>query len=66
MLGSIGTAIFYFGMIVAVLVILLIASVFSFIPIVAFILSVVVGLAVAFGTLWLFFLRRRGSLMFRR
>jgi hypothetical protein len=54
--GTIGVAIFYFGMIVGVLVIMLIVTVFSFIPIVAVILSVVVGLAVAFGTLWLFFL----------
>ena len=55
-LGAIGLAIFYFGLIVGFLLIALIASVFSFIPIVAFILSVVVGLAVAFGTTWLFFL----------
>jgi len=56
LLGSIGLAIFYFGAAVGVLVIVLIFAVFSSIPIVAFLLSVVVGLAVTFGTLWLFFL----------
>ncbi len=56
LLGSIGMAIFYFGAIVGFLLIALIAAVFSFIPIVAVILSVVAGLAVAFGTMWLFFL----------
>jgi hypothetical protein len=56
LLGSIGTAIFYFGLIIGFLLIALIAAVFRFIPVVAVILSVVVGVAVAFGTLWLFFL----------
>ena len=56
LLGSIGLVIFYFGLMIGVLLIALIITVFSFIPIVAFILSVLVGLAVSFGTLWLFFL----------
>lgn len=56
LLGSIGLVIFYFGLMIGVLLIALIIAVFSFIPIVAFILSVLVGLAVSIGTLWLFFL----------
>ncbi|MEP6787675.1 MAG: hypothetical protein ABJB40_04545 [Acidobacteriota bacterium] len=56
LLGAIGTAIFYFGLIIAFLLIALVAYVFSFIPVVAVILSVGVGLAVGFATLWLFFL----------
>lgn len=56
LLISIGLAIFYFGLMIAVLVVALIIAVFGFIPIVAFLLSVLAALAVAFGTLWLFFL----------
>jgi hypothetical protein len=55
-LGSIGFVIFYFGLIVGFLLVALVAMVFSFIPVVAFLLSVAVGLATFFGTLWLFFL----------
>lgn len=54
--GSLGTAIMYFGMIVAFMLIILIAVVFSSIPIVAVVLSIVAGIATAFGTLWLYFL----------
>ena len=56
LLGSIGLVIFYFGLMIGVLLIALIIAVFYFIPVVAFILSVLVGLAVSFGTLWVFFL----------
>ena len=55
-LGALGFAIFYFGMTVGVLLILLVVYIFSSIPALAFIISVVVGAAVAYGTLWLFFL----------
>lgn len=55
-LGSLGMPIFYLGLLVAVFLIALIVGVFSFVPVVAFVLSVAVGLAVAFATLWLFFL----------
>ena len=48
--------IFYFGVIVAVLAIMLIAAVLSSIPVVAFIVSIIVGIAGLFGTGWLFFL----------
>lgn len=55
-LGALGFAIFYFAMTVAVLLILLVVWVFSFLPAVAFVLSVVVGIAVAGAAVWLFFL----------
>jgi hypothetical protein len=54
--GSIGMAIMYFGLIVGLILVGLIAAVFSAIPIVAIILSIAVGIATAFGSLWLFFL----------
>jgi hypothetical protein len=56
LVGSIGTAIMYFGMIVAIILIALISAVFRAIPIVAVILSIAVGIATAFGSTWLFFL----------
>ena len=46
----------YFGLIVGVLGIMLAAGFFSFFPPLAFIVSLIVGLAVAFATLWLIFL----------
>ncbi len=55
-LGTLGFVIFYFGMIVGMLLIMMIIAFLSAIPIVAFVLSVAVGLTVAFGTIWLFFL----------
>lgn len=55
-LGALGFAIFYFAITVAVLLILLIIWVFSFLPAVAFVLSVVAGLAIAGASIWLFFL----------
>ncbi|MEQ1921881.1 MAG: hypothetical protein ABL952_05170 [Pyrinomonadaceae bacterium] len=55
-LGALGIAIFYIGMTVAVLLILLVVYIFNFLPAVAFVLSIVVGLAVAAASLWLFFL----------
>ena len=56
LLGVIGTVIFYFGLFVGALLIVLIAGLLSSIPPVAFILSLAVGLAVAFGVTWVFFL----------
>ncbi len=56
LLGLIGTVIFYFGMLVAGLAIIVIVAVFSSVPVVAFIISLIVGLAAAFGAGWLFFL----------
>ena len=56
LVGAIGMAIFYVGLTIAALLIILIASIFSGIPIVAILLSVVVGAAAVVGTMWLFFL----------
>ncbi len=55
-LGVTGTVIFYFGAIVGAILIGLIIWVFSFIPVIAVILSILVGGAAIFGTMWLFFL----------
>lgn len=55
-LGVLGITIFYFGAIVGVLAIGLVVLVFSFVPFVATILSISVGLGAVFGSLWLFFL----------
>ena len=55
-LGFAGTVIFYFGAIVGAILIGLIIWVFSFIPVIAVILSILAGGAAAFGTMWLFFL----------
>ncbi|MBV9242705.1 MAG: hypothetical protein JO314_11925 [Acidobacteria bacterium] len=54
--GVLGIFIFYVAMIVAFLGIAAVAAVTSFIPVVAVILSIVWGLAVAIGATWLFFL----------
>ncbi len=56
LVGAIGMAIFYFGMTIAVLLILLIAWLFSAVPIVAVLLSIAVGGAAMTATIWLFFL----------
>ncbi len=55
-LGALGFAIFYFGMMVGVLLIFLIIWAFGFLPVVAFVLSIVAGIAVAVASIWLFFL----------
>lgn len=56
LVGSMGMAIMYFGMIAAMMLIFFIVAVFSSIPFVAVILSIAVGIAAAFGSGWLFFL----------
>jgi len=56
LLGFIGLVIFYFGLTVVALAIILIASVFESIPFVAFIISLVVGVVGTGGTVCLFFL----------
>jgi len=55
-LGVLGIGVFYLALTIAVLGIFLILLVLSGIPVLAFIVSVVWGLAVTFGALWLFFL----------
>lgn len=54
-LGSIGMFIFYTGLVVGIFLIAMIVTVFSFIPVVAFLVSVAAGVAVFLGTVWLFF-----------
>lgn len=55
-LGTVGLVIFYIGFIIAFLLIALVILAFSFLPVVAFVISVAVGLVVFFATLWLFML----------
>ncbi len=55
-LGAIGLTIFYMGLLIGVIGVLLIAAGLSFLPVAAFAVSVVFGLAVAAGTVWVFFL----------
>lgn len=55
-LGALGLAIFYFGLVVGIVLIGLVAMVLAPLPAVAFIISVVIGIAVFFGCIWLFFL----------
>ena len=56
LVGSIGAGIFYFGGVIAAILILLIASALSFFPVAAVILSIVAGIAAAVAIGWLFFL----------
>ncbi len=55
-LGSVGLAVYNLGLLAVILVIALVASVFEAIPIVAVMLSIILGSAILFGTTWLFFL----------
>lgn len=55
-LGAIGVVVFYFGILIAILGIAVVAMVFSWVPILAFIISLAIGLGITFVTLWLFFL----------
>lgn len=56
LLCLIGTALLTFGYIVAAVLILIIVLLLSDVPIVATVISIVVGVAALFGTGWLFFL----------
>lgn len=56
LLGFIGTMIFYFGIILAVIVIMIAASALSFSPFLTVIVSIILGLGTLFFTGWLFFL----------
>lgn len=53
-LGIIGTVIFYFGLFLAVMAIMLVVALFVSIPLIAVIFSVVIGIAALLGTVWLF------------
>jgi hypothetical protein len=56
LLAVIGLTIFYLGLLVASVAIVFVVLMFSWLPILAFIIGLALGLAAAFGTLWLFFL----------
>lgn len=56
LLGTMGMVIFYTGFIIGAIAIGLSIAVLSSVPILAFIVSLVFGIAVAVGTAWLFFL----------
>ena len=56
LLGIIGTVILYFGFFVGLIAVMLAIAAFSFSPFVAFAVSLILGLAVTFGTLWVLFL----------
>ena len=56
LLGIVGIAVFYFGVAIAAVAIVLVAAVFTYSPFIIFALSFIIGAAVAVGTLWLFFL----------
>lgn len=55
-LGFLGIVLFYLALFVGAIIIAIIFAAFGFFPLIAFLASVAVGLAVSFGTLWLFFL----------
>ena len=55
-LGGVGLIVFYAGAIVAAIGIAIVAWALSFFPILAFLASLVVGLAATSGAVWLFFL----------
>ncbi len=55
-LGLIGVFIFYIGLIIGLIAVSITVSAFSFSPFLIFIVSLLLGLAVAFGTGWLIFL----------
>ena len=56
LLGVVGYFVLSIGLIFGLMAIGIAAWAFSFLPFLAFIVSLVLGLAVAFGSLWLFFL----------
>lgn len=56
LLATIGVPIFYLGLTVGALAVVVIAAVLGPIPVLAFVVGLVVVLAVVFGTVWLFFL----------
>lgn len=56
LLGFFGVIVFYIGIIIGFIGIALAAWAFQFLPIAAFLVSLCLGLAAAFGTIWLIFL----------
>ena len=56
LLSFVGTAILYLGFFIGIIAVMIVVYAFGFSPFLSFIISLAVGLAIAFGTLWLFFL----------
>lgn len=56
LLGFVGVILFYFGLFTGAIVVLIAVLAFSFSPVFSFLASVILGLAVTFGMLWVFFL----------
>ena len=56
LLGFTGIILFYFGFIIGIIGVMASIAAFSFSPFITFIVSFILGLAVAFGTGWLIFL----------
>jgi hypothetical protein len=56
LLGIVGIIVFYIGFIIGALLIFLVAATLSMIPPLAILVGSLAGLAVTFGTIWLFFL----------
>jgi len=56
LIGFIGTMVFYFGIFIATVAIMIAVAAFSFSPFLTFIVSLSLGLTIFFGTGWLFFL----------
>jgi hypothetical protein len=55
-LGVVGVIVFYIGLLATAIGIMLVAWAFSFFPVMAFLVSLALGIAVVGATLWLFFL----------
>lgn len=56
LLGIIGISVFYFGIAFAAIAVMIAVAAFSFSPFLTFVVSLVLSLAILFGTGWLFFL----------
>jgi hypothetical protein len=55
-LGAISFVVFYFAFAIAAVVIVLVVAVLSWVPVLAFVAGLAVGIAATWGALWLFFL----------
>jgi hypothetical protein len=56
LLGAVGFVVMYIGLVIGTILIVLVASALSIVPPLAILVGVLLGVATALGTLWLFFL----------
>ncbi|MEO7539326.1 MAG: hypothetical protein ABIV21_04825, partial [Pyrinomonadaceae bacterium] len=56
LLGFLGVFVFYFALFIALIAIAVVVTAFEFLPVAAFIISVLIALVVGFAAVWLFFL----------